>query len=63
MLTKYRIADNINTLKGFNINSFTQIGLEDPFPDDDKLIQGSLDDVDERVYFRPNCPTDLVYQD
>ena len=49
-------------MKGFNINSFTQIGLEDPFPDDDKFIKGSLDDVDPKVYFMPQVPTDLVYQ-
>ena len=62
-LVKYRMADNIRTLKGFNVNSFTQIGLEDPFPDDDKFIAGSLDDVDKAVYLMPKVPTDYVYQD
>jgi len=47
---------------GFNINSFTQIGLEDPWPDDENRLKGSLDDVDEKVYRRPNNFNDLVYQ-
>jgi hypothetical protein len=60
-LVKYGFDDDIRSLKGFNINSFTQIGLEDPWPDDENRLQGSLDDVDENVYTRPNKPLDLVY--
>ena len=60
-LVRYGFDDHINSLVGFNINSFTQIGLEDPWPDDENRLQGSLDDVDENVYKWPNLPLDLVY--
>ena len=43
------------------INSFTQVGLEDPFPNDDEYIEGSLDDVDPEVYRVPTKPEDTVY--
>ena len=38
------------------------IGLEDPFPNDDHHITGSLDDVDQSVYYQAKLVTDLVYQ-
>ena len=49
-LTKYEMANTLKKLKGHNINSFLQIGLEDPWPDDEKKFKGSLDDVDPSVY-------------
>jgi hypothetical protein len=44
-LIKYDFADNVR-LATHNINSFAQIGMSDPFPDDYQFIDGSLDDVD-----------------
>ena len=52
-LLKYELADDLKCLNVFNINSFTQIGLEDPWPEDEDLVIGSLDDVDPKVYFMP----------
>ena len=43
------------------VNSFCQIGISDPFPDDDQFIEGSLDDVDPEVYQMPSTPSELVY--
>lgn len=37
-LLKFQFADNEEELKPFNINSFKQIGLSDPFPDDDNHV-------------------------
>ena len=53
MLVKYSLSDNIKKLANYNVNSFTQVGLEDPFPEDDRHITGSLDDVDPAVYYMP----------
>ena len=53
MLVKYKLADTLTELTNYNVNSFTQIGLEDPFPEDDRHITGSLDDIDPYVYFMP----------
>jgi len=61
-LSRYGFKDKISELKGFNINSFTQIGLEDPWPDDENRLTGSLDDIDPKVYKRPEKAMDLVYQ-
>jgi hypothetical protein len=36
----------IDEYKPFFINSFSSIGWSDPYPNDDKLIKGSLDDGD-----------------
>ena len=49
-------------LMNFNILSFTQIGLEDPFPADEDLYDGSWDDIAPEVYKIPMKPTDLVYK-
>ena len=46
-LLKYNLVDKTDkTLNDFNINSFTQIGFHDPWPDDKYSISGSLDDID-----------------
>ena len=48
-LRKYRLMD-IMPLKPYNINTFIQIGIDDPFPDDDKKYIGSIDDVDPSIF-------------
>ena len=55
-LVKYGLTDDESNLINFNINSFTQVGFEDPFPDDDMLYDGSLDDVDPEIYKLPETP-------
>lgn len=61
-LIKYDFADN-HRLAPFTINSFAQIGLSDPFPDDDQFIEGSLDDVNPDLYKMPDSPEVKVYPD
>lgn len=61
-LNKYDLADKLKNLYVYNINSFTQIGLEDPWPDDEDIVKGSLDDIDPAVYTMPVKVTDLVYK-
>ena len=55
------MKDTIDNLKSYNINSFMQIGLEDPWPEDEKIITGSLDDIDPKVYKIPTKVEDDVY--
>jgi len=43
-LIKYKMIGEKNV---FNINSFSTVAWSDPFPNDDKLITGSLDDGDD----------------
>ena len=38
-----------------------QVGLEDPFPEDDHNILGSLDDIDPDVYRIPESPDEPIY--
>jgi len=45
----------------FFINSFLQIGLEDPFPDDENLYDGSLDDESPDTYKMPSKVEHPVY--
>lgn len=59
-LKKYKLADEL-PLNPFNINSFLQVGIEDPFPDDDLKYAGSLDDVDPDLFKLPDHPMHLVY--
>ena len=60
-LLKYKLSDSGQSLEPFMINSFLQIGIEDPFPDDDKMYEGSLDDVDPDVYRIPDSCHQPVY--
>ena len=46
-----------------SINSFAQVGIEDPFPSDYKTVKGSLYDMDEAIYKLPQGVTDLVYSE
>jgi len=56
-LKKYNL---ISPIKSYNMNSFLQMGLEDPFPSDDLTIIGSYDDDDYKI---PACVHDNVYSD
>ena len=47
-LKKYNLIDKF-PLKPFNINCFLQVGIDDPFPDDDQKYVGSIDDVDPNI--------------
>lgn len=42
------------------VNSFWEIGMTDPFPNDEDLIIGSVDDIPED-FKMPTQPKDLVY--
>ena len=53
---EYADSDN------FLVNSFWEVGMQDPFPDDEDLIIGSVDDVPDDFKL-PTCPTDMVYPD
>ena len=55
-LVKYKFIDEY---KPFFINSFKSIGLSDPFPHDDEIITGSLDDGESLKM--PEKVSDLVY--
>ena len=59
-LHKYGFVDKL-PLPPFNVNTFRQICIEDPFPDDDKVVKGSLDDVDDSIFKVPNDVGDLIY--
>ena len=58
-LIKYKLFDKKEDLAHHTINSFTQIALPDPFPDDNGWIQGSLDDVG--IQKVPTTPEKLIY--
>ena len=60
-LVKYGLTDSF-PLTSFNVNCFLQLGIDDPFPEDDEKYEGSLDDVDPSIFQLPKTPTDLVYQ-
>jgi hypothetical protein len=60
-LIKFGFDDPADDMKDFMINSFRQVGMSDPFPDDDQFIEGSLDDVDPELYKVPQSPDELVY--
>jgi hypothetical protein len=47
-------------VKNYLINSFWEIGITDPFPDDEDLIIGSKDDV-PKDFKLPQKVDDLVY--
>ena len=55
-LVKYKMLDE---KKVFNINSFSTVAWSDPFPNDDKMITGSLDDGDDITL--PEKVDDWVY--
>ena len=59
-LVTYNLADTL-PLQPFNINSFLQIGIDDPFADDDEKYKGSIDDVDPDLFKLPVKADDLVY--
>ena len=44
------------------INSFWETGITDPFPNDEDLIIGSVDDIPDDFKL-PTKPTDLVYSE
>jgi hypothetical protein len=60
---RYFLLQNkfVDAYKPFFINSFSIIGWSDPFPNDDNLIKGSLDDGDGMSM--PKYFTDLVYSE
>jgi len=58
-LTKYKLADKASDLKSYKINSFSQIGMVDPFPEDSKRLKGSI--PDEYKLLDENSK-DLVYE-
>ena len=43
-MVKYKIVDKKDQFKPFLINGFKVLGWNDPFPDDDKFLKGSIDD-------------------
>lgn len=47
--------------QNFHINSFAQIGVEDPFPEDSMFLQGSVPDEDERIFRPCKSKNELVY--
>lgn len=55
-LVKYKMIDD---RQPFNVNSFQTVGWSDPFPNDDKLVTGSLDDGDNMTL--PTKIDDWVY--
>ena len=57
-LLKY---DAIDEYKTHCINSFQTIGWADPFPEDDLIIDGSINDGHNLII--PFNPTDWVYPD
>ena len=57
---KYDIIDE--RLSNFLINRFWTVGFSDPFPDDDKNIIGSVDDVPDDLH-TPSKVTDRIYPD
>ena len=56
-LIKYNLSEE---MKDFFINSFQMLGWADPFPDDDRFIKGSLDDLGENMTIPTSC-YDWVY--
>lgn len=58
VLKQYSLLDSRG--KNFLIHSFTDIGMRDPFPDDDAVLKGAVDDV---IYSRgiPQILEDDVY--
>lgn len=59
-LTPRFLKDNglISVQRPFLVNCFPQIGIEDPFPNDDLTVIGSVDDDDCKIAQKH---TDLIY--
>ena len=57
-LVKYKLADE--TQQVFLVNSFWSLGWPDPYPDDEDLLIGSVDDVPSDFRL-PQKPADDVY--
>jgi hypothetical protein len=55
-LVKYQL---VSPPQSYFINSFITLGLEDPFPEDDLHIKGSVDDDSFKI---STSPEDLIYE-